>query len=974
LKALKELVQSRASGLRIEWDAQTGQPIFLRLRDYRSPQVSQRSFGKMTALEKAWQFLEENAALFRLKHPRQEFRLWSVTEDKLGMTHVRLQQIYEGLDMWGRDLYVHMGSEGKIVAVNGRVAPTLSFPDSWPPDPQISSETALEVVRRDLKIPKGHSVQEELQLLLFPLYDSTSPLAKEAGRSIWRLSWYVHVRFGLEDNWEYFVDALSGEILHKANRICPAVSAGAGPVPGSGRDLHGQIRTLNVYELNGVYYMIDASKPMFRADQSQIPDKVVGGIVTLDAHNGRDKLYYVTSTDPNNWAQANAVSAAANGALVYDYYSQIHGRNSIDGNGGSMYQVINFDRNYNNAFWNGQLMVFGTGDGQNFSDLAGALDVHAHEMTHGVVEHTANLIYENQPGALNESFADVFGVMVEFFYEGTQGDWLLGEDITTPGVPGDALRDMENPASDKVAFGGQQPTRMSEYRNLPNTEEGDHGGVHINSGIPNRACYLVAQAIGIQKTERIYYRALAHYLTRSSQFVDARLALTQAAADLYGDQSSEVQAVKSAFDAVEIYEGPGGEPPPELPPVEGSSWIAAIDASDGSLWRISADLQQVQQLTTTAVSNRPTITDDGRYILFIDGDHNVRIIQSDGQGEQVLSQQGIFSSIAISPNAAKLALTTIYMDTTIYILDLTDPTGSSDRAYRIYSPTYTPGERAGTALFADALDWASDSQHLMYDAYNLTFTETGDTLDYWDINILRASDGLIARLFPPQPQGVSIGNPVFASNKDFIIAFDYVDENWNVSVLGANLETGDVGQITYNYQSLGRPTFTGDDRAVIYQYVDYSGASLWQVSLQADGITGAGDDQQIVTGGTFPVWFTIGSRAPVEDHPAPPAVPTELVLHPNYPNPFPDRTGNPATHILFELPRPSYIRVIIFDQLGRRVTQLAEGWRPAGRYTLRWDGTNQVGQSVANGIYFLRLIVRDGRSTRQLSQKMVLLR
>src|SRR3972149_1395074 len=129
-------------------------------------------------------------------------------------------------------------------------------------------------------------------------------------------------------------------------------------------------------------------------------------------------------------------------------------------------------------------MIFGNGNGSAFSDLAGALDVPAHEMSHGVIENTANLIYENQPGALNESFADVFGVLFEFSVEGGNGDWLLGEDITTPKTAGSVLRNRENPAATNVAFNGQQPTKMSEFRNLPNTDENDHGGVHTNSGIP----------------------------------------------------------------------------------------------------------------------------------------------------------------------------------------------------------------------------------------------------------------------------------------------------------------------------------------------------------------------------------------------------------------------------------------------------------------------------------------------------------
>lgn len=167
-------------------------------------------------------------------------------------------------------------------------------------------------------------------------------------------------------------------------------------------------------------------------------------------------------------------------------------------------------------------------------------------MTHGVVEYEANLAYQNQSGALNESFADVFGTLIEYEYQKDKADWLCGEDVWTPNVQGDALRSL----SDPTRF--DQPDHMNNYKNLPNTEQGDWGGVHINSGIPNKAAYLVAQKIGTDKTGEIYYRALTSYLTSSATFKDARMALIQSAEDIYGVRSSEYNAVVSAFDAVGI--------------------------------------------------------------------------------------------------------------------------------------------------------------------------------------------------------------------------------------------------------------------------------------------------------------------------------------------------------------------------------------------------------------------------------------
>jgi len=244
------------------------------------------------------------------------------------------------------------------------------------------------------------------------------------------------------------------------------------------------------------------------------------------------------------------------GKVVYDFYKDLFNRNSLDNRGMSLTSVVHYGSRYNNAFWNGYKMVYGDGDGSYFAPLSGDLDVVAHEMTHGVTSNSADLAYEYQSGALNESMSDVLGVLVQTYdkYNVANGgqwtfnssDWVVGDEIYTPKVSGDALRSLANPTL------YDQPAHMNNYQNLPNTQSGDWGGVHINSGIPNKAAYLVAQNIGCEKTARIYYRALTVYFNSTTNFSQARLGLIQAATDLYGANSIEVQAVSNALTSVGI--------------------------------------------------------------------------------------------------------------------------------------------------------------------------------------------------------------------------------------------------------------------------------------------------------------------------------------------------------------------------------------------------------------------------------------
>lgn len=948
---------NRISGgtLKIHWDERGEVPIFI-----RGDRLQQPSLGKSGALSEAellnrsMDFLKTNGDLLRIEAPESEFELMEISADPYGLTHLRYQQVYQGIEVWAHDVRVHLNAKGVVESFNGRYIPT---PEGLNVNDIAVGETRARQIAREAF---GRAADEVESRRLIYVDDLGTP----------HLTWLVVVRKGLADDWHYFVDARSGSVLKAFNDVQTD-----GPVQGSGVDLFDETRTLDVYEIGGTHYMINASKPMFNAAESNLPQEGKGVIYTLDARNADSSLYFITSSDPNTWNDKASVSAAANGALVYDFYNQVYGRNAIDNQGGTMNIVINFKEDFNNAFWNGQLMVFGNGDGNAFSDLAGALDVTAHEMSHGVIERSANLVYENQPGALNESFADVFGALFEFWVEGDDGDWLLGEDVTTPNTPGDALRNMEDPGAANVAFNGQQPTKMSEFRNLPNTPEGDNGGVHINSGIPNRAFYLFATSpdVGRDRAGEVYYQALTQYLTRNSQFIDCRLAVIKAIDDVFTDPAqadAAKNAAAAAFDAVEIFEGDPTPPPPTQPPVQGEEFLAVIDAVTGNLFRYTISDASFLQLTSRALFSRPAVTDDGSFIFYVDDETNLHLLASDGTSDQQLTSGGGFNNVAISPNGRYLAATSTFVEPVLYVFDLQDASGAGDKQIQLYTPTYTEGTSTGNILFPDRIDWATDNQTVMYDAFNIVVSAAGDTTGYWDINLVDTESEGIIRLFPPQPPGVDIGNAVFASNTDNIIAFDYVDENRDVTVLAVNLITGDIGQVTFNFGSLASPTFSKDDTRIYYHYIDQEGASIWQVDLLEDGITGAGNDAQIITGGVFPVDFAIGERpTDVEEDPRQ-TLPTDFTLQQNYPNPF-----NPQTTIRYELPTAGDVTLSIFDIRGREVRVLERQRKTAGTYQTPWDGKDRDGKPVASGIYFYRLEVRtsDG-NVHRLARKMTLLR
>ena len=279
------------------------------------------------------------------------------------------------------------------------------------------------------------------------------------------------------------------------------------------------------------------------------------------------------------------VDAHAYAGAVFDYYKKVHGRNAIDGAGGAMVSTAHFGVAYDNAFWDGTGMSYGDG-GQLFRPLSAGLDVVAHEFTHGVTEKTSNLKYLNQSGALNESVSDIFGVFIEHSVKPDDvKNWKMGENIAkTAG----GLRDFINPAA------GDQPANMSAF---VNTQQ-DEGGVHINSGIPNNAAFLmtmggtnpisktkVAFGIGWEKSEKLWYQANTKYFMVTTNFAQAAVGVMQAAKDV-GLTENEQNIVDCAWKAVGIVKGACAttivDPKSVIPPTTPGTGTPGTGETDGT--------------------------------------------------------------------------------------------------------------------------------------------------------------------------------------------------------------------------------------------------------------------------------------------------------------------------------------------------------------------------------------------------------
>jgi Zn-dependent metalloprotease len=254
----------------------------------------------------------------------------------------------------------------------------------------------------------------------------------------------------------------------------------------------------------------------------------------------------------------DAANEAFDGAgTTYDFYKEVLDRDSVDDRALELVSSVHYGVQFENAFWNGGQMVYGDGGGQLFEagTLTKALDVIGHELTHGVTQFTAGLVYSKQSGALNESMSDVFGSLVKQRALGQtaeEADWLIGANTLHPSL-GTALRSMKDPGTANQF--DSQPAHMRDYMDLPddNDPRNDNGGVHLNSGIPNKAFHLAATALGGHAWEKagpIWYAALTGALGPTSDFAAAAQATVDAAGQKFS--TTEQDAVRGAWQEVGV--------------------------------------------------------------------------------------------------------------------------------------------------------------------------------------------------------------------------------------------------------------------------------------------------------------------------------------------------------------------------------------------------------------------------------------
>jgi len=819
--------------------------------------------------ETARALLRRHRDLLKIRDPDAEFRVLRAEVDDCGCCQVRFQQTYHGLDVWPSRLGVQVNQDGSAESLSGAFVPT---PRRIVTTPTVSAAAAVAAARAGVA---GGDAAEIAQPVLGVHAGVMGP---KGAASPPRLAWKIEADVSAADRRLVFIDAHSGGVIENVNQVCFE------GVTGSGVDLHGVTRPLQVWHQGNQFFMTDTSKQMF--DPTSSPPgftTVRGAIVIVDNRNtqavdgngnpvGNLNKFDVTSSSATSWQLPDAVSAAFDISQTYDYYLQRHGRDSIDGQGGKMLGIVRFSSHFFNAFWDGTEMVFG-----DEAPIAGAIDAVAHELTHGVTGATAQLRPGFQSGALNEAMSDIFGQMVELRATGVN-DWLLGDSL-----PVEIRRDLRDPSSLQIAHLAPRkyPSKMSQFI----VENEDEGGVHDNSTIISHAFYMLAEglpnAVGVADAEKIFYRTDTVKLTPSAQFIDCRLAAIDAATDLFGAGSSQVKAVGDAFDAVEIFDAQPTAPPPQASPIDAANAALFVFVNPngpalalGRRETALGDGDSGVPLIDSGVApyKRPSITGDGATAAYVSADSDVVVVDTNGQSAaNALGVAGQVYSLAVSPDGNKIAF--VLQDAqqnplnSITVVDLISNTSNT---FPLTAPVFDGGSIDVSQ--ADTMSFNRDGSVLVYDAFNVVTFNDGSQTGAWSIYGLDLADQSSFSIVSPI-QGLDIGNPSFSQTSDRFIVFEALDStNGETTVYTQDLFTGNIVKnvtVTGVTDVLAVPCYTGDDRAIVLSAPDTSvtsGYSLLEVPLADDHQTQSAAAALFLADADFGVVYR---RGEVPDTPPP---------------------------------------------------------------------------------------------------------
>ncbi len=1009
----------------------------------------------------ALSLLEKTNMLEKLAKPSEELRLIAMERDQLAYQHLRFEQTYNGVRFHARDIYIHTNAEGEVYCVNGHYEPTPEHLDVTPRLTSTQAlnavKTALqnagewEALPESAKETFSATSGTEPELLLYPVN----------GRAY--LAYSVIQERGTNRPTKYFVDAKTGFVLDrigaapvdgasawgaslqaKANssnttlttpesnepknvkkpnsaallmREAPMYAKmgnpsaaqpsiqDAKPLDGgilsigafidvTGPDLRGITRKVRAWKRtsDGNIFPVSDDVNYRETPDDHLPRRPNGGHVVLNANNtnvedvGTLTINFITE---GQTFTPDVISALWNTDSCRRYFAVKFKRTSWDGNGTRMTTLLNIGgKDRDAAWWSSGLGSQGYGPGAKTAlSTVGDLWTIGHEVGHAVNGATARLEYNNvQQGGMEEHFANVWGWMCdrETFW---MAQFAFGTDPTNGG------RHMGNRDSIIGAVSNSTwPTRMSEFLTAATSP-------HANSGIPNRAAYSCILSLGRDTTEQLWYRALTNYTTQNSGFADLRRGVTQAAQDLYANNTNVLNAVNAAFDDAGILLTTpasrtvvkGGDVDVNVGNIQTVRSVVAFTTPSGRIGYYDTQVDSVRYFTSNVaivrtVGGRSQLSTprDGKRLYFVNQRGRLSFIELlTGRVSEFpnlfIRQAGDIASAAIAPDERTVALVSSYANdadvyfATIGTVTVTAPNNASAVRQvplkRLASAADANGTKRseGTQIsglrYPDAIGWSPDlvnNPSIVLDALS-SFKLDGDTLSYWSLFYVDLTDNkpAVYNLYPPQPD-VNLGYPTYSGKSGSTVGFAEYFQDGSHDIYVANFDkthdTGFLGIPAYKINNkpladADQPTFAPDDKQLCFTSTSLGNVLFFYTFTTATAKASL-RGVLIDSGAVRPYWASLDISTGINEQQSP----TGRFLLESAPNPT-----NGITNVSFTLVKPQNVTLKLYSMLGEEVATLRTGLHQAGEHGMSFDANR-----YPSGVYYYRLFTDDGVETRPL--------
>ncbi|MDC0938944.1 M4 family metallopeptidase [Pseudomonadales bacterium] len=820
---------------------------------------------------KVEELVSEYPALFSAKDPDEvrSSKVVCVRE----LCRVEFERSFAGLPAFDHG-FVFSTEKDRILSIQGELnAPStnVDIPASNPSEDELIAAAKQAFT----------SVEGDLLTLVSP---PVLGLARKGSHDY--LGYRFQVESSPDQHYQVTIDARTLKVIDVLNLFSHA------QVAATGLTLSGESYSFQAEQSGSNYLMTDQRFPV--GFETRVGDK-------------QTNLMTSSSSASSGW-DASSVSALKNAETLISYFNSNHGYAAVNENGQDLTILVNWPEKNASASPTTGVFSFGniTIDGVIWN-FAGSLDIMAHEITHGVIGSTSGLVYRNESGALNESFSDFFGAVID------NEDWLLGEDLPV------TLRNMANPSLPQPAgittlcgqsWSFNQPSHMSQYVYLP--EGGpllycDNGGVHVNSGIPNRAMYLLSEglsaegtgtSIGRTKAANLVFKTMIQ-LSPRSDFMDAANTMVAKAISEYGVDSVEYDAVVAAWSQVGLapaaaefvsvaqiltsesnwvpYLSPYYSPSLVSSKTDNSYslYVQLVDANDPSY--VSGLNYGPLNSSEYAAYRQPSmlVFEDGSFLMVYKGKTTGKLYTfSSSTGVESELSLGDYSinSITVASDYSSLTFT-VEGSGTIYVYTVSS---NSIDSYPVTLPSTAEGEEDSPVKLVDSIRFDPTNRFLVFDFLKCddgpeNDCDASDSLDYWSIGVLEVATGNSVFPFPAQSQNINLGFPSFSNKSDRYIVFDLIDT-------AASTPSGTISGIyiydIYNGSLFefianpdvstsrngmwGSPTFSSDDSGIVFNALLDDGAYQYQALLEDYALTSA--DSKYVSFNPF--WGYLNSATP----------------------------------------------------------------------------------------------------------------